>query len=189
MLALKRKIRGTNEVEELLRRKCDEFATVVRMLSARGTHRFYEHSVELYGAPRDRYADSHVDNIELARLWASRPPARQEETSLDADGAVKVIESIIEPVLGDRCRVRKKDRLTANAAAGATAVAIRKDAHFTPVQARALAHHEGLWHVLTSLNGYAQPTLTVLGVGLPRFTESQEGGGMPQRALLGEPHR
>ncbi|HEY6098378.1 MAG TPA: tyrosine/phenylalanine carboxypeptidase domain-containing protein, partial [Anaeromyxobacter sp.] len=49
----------------------------------------------------------------------------------------------------------------------------------------ALAHHEGLWHVLTSLNGLRQPVLTVLGVGLPRFTESQEGGGIVAEFLTG----
>ena len=51
---------------------------------------------------------------------------------------------------------------------------------------RALAHHEGLWHVLTSLNGYRQPVLTVLGVGLPRHTESQEEGtGIVSEFLTG----
>jgi uncharacterized protein (TIGR02421 family) len=177
-LQLKRRIRGRNEVEELLRRKCEEFATVVRMLASRGTRRFFEHSIVLYGDPRDRYADPTVDNMEIARLWASRHPARAEAPLLDAEQTGAVIRSVIEPVLGHHCRVRVSKRLTANAAAGATSVAIRADAHFSLKQAHALAHHEGLWHVLTSLNGYHQPVLTVLGVGLPRFTESQEGTGI-----------
>src|SRR2546430_964455 len=49
----------------------------------------------------------------------------------------------------------------------------------------ALAEHEGLWHVLTSLNGYEQPVLTVLGVGLARFATSQEGGGVVAEYLSG----
>jgi hypothetical protein len=76
-------------------------------------------------------------------------------------------------------------RLTANAAAGATRVTLKKGALFTPRQVHALAHHEGLWHVLTSTNGYAQPVLTVLGVGLPRHIESQEGGGIVSEFLSG----
>jgi uncharacterized protein (TIGR02421 family) len=184
-LRLKRKIRGRNEVEDLLRRKCDEFTHVVRMLAARGTRRFFEHSILLYGDPRDRYADPTIDNLEIARLWASRHPARHEEPSLEAEQVAEVIRGIVEPVLGAHCRVRLSSRLTANAAAGATSVAIRKGARFSPKQARALAHHEGLWHVLTSLNGYAQPVLTVLGVGLPRFTESQEGCGILAEFLTG----
>jgi uncharacterized protein (TIGR02421 family) len=184
-LALKRRIRGKNEVEELLRRKCEEFATVVRMLAARGTRRFFEHSVLLYGDPRDRYADPTVDNVEIAKLWASRPPANLDHPTLSAEEARTVIEGIIAPVLGAHCKVRLSARLTANAAAGATRVAVKAKARFSPIQARALAHHEGLWHVLTSINGYRQPVLTLLGVGLPRFTESQEGAGILAEFLTG----
>ena len=177
-LLLKGRIRGRNEVEEMLRRKCDEFTHVVRMLASRGTRRFFEHSILLYGDPRDRYADPSIDNLEIARLWASQRPASAEEPTLDAEGAAAIVREIVEPVLGPQCRVRVSSRLTANAAAGATSVAINQRSRFSPKQARALAHHEGLWHVLTSLNGYAQPVLTVLGVGLPRATESQEGCGI-----------
>lgn len=184
-LELKRRIRGKNPVEELLRRKCDEFATVVRMLAARGTPRFFEHSVLLYGDPRDRYADPTIDNIEIARLWAARPPAPEEPAELDAERAARLIRRRIRPVLGSECTVRTSRTLTANAAAGSTSVAIRADANFSVRQAEALAHHEGLWHVLTSLNGYSQPVLTVLGVGLPRFTESQEGGGILSELFAG----
>ena len=56
---------------------------------------------------------------------------------------------------------------------------------FTPRQVSALAHHEGLWHVLTSMNGFAQPVLTVLGVGFPRHAESQEGAGIVSEFLTG----
>lgn len=184
-LQLKRRIRGRNEVEDLLRRKCDEFTHVVRMLAARGTRRFFEHSSILFGDPRDRYADPTVDNLEIAKLWASRPPATDDPATLTAEQARDVIARIVEPVLGTHCSVRVSSRLTANAAAGSTRVAVRKEARFTAVQARALAHHEGLWHVLTSVNGYAQPVLTILGVGLPRFTESQEGMGILAEYLTG----
>jgi uncharacterized protein (TIGR02421 family) len=76
-------------------------------------------------------------------------------------------------------------RLTATAAAGATRITLRKGARFSERQARALAHHEGLWHVLTSLNGFRQPVLPVLGVGLPRSTDSQEGGGIVAEYITG----
>lgn len=184
LLALKRRIRGKNDAEVLLRRKCDELCTVVRMLAARGTRSFFHHSVVLYGDPRDRYADPSVDNIEIARLWANRPPSGVRAT-LSAEQARAVIQGVVGPVLGKHCTVRVSETLTANAAAGATRVAVKKGARFTPSQARALAHHEGLWHVLTSLNGYAQPVLTVLGVGLAQFTESQEGMGILSEFLTG----
>lgn len=184
--AIRRRIRGRSEIEGLLRRKCDEFVLLVEMLAARGTPRFHALSRAIYGSPTDRYAgDRSVDNLQIARLWASRPPARNEEATVDSASARATIEAMLTPHLGAGVRVKESGRLTANAAAGATSVAVRRGALFTQRQVRALAHHEGLWHVLTSMNGYAQPVFTVLGVGLPRFTASQEGGGILAEFLTG----
>jgi uncharacterized protein (TIGR02421 family) len=183
--AVRRRIRGRNPVEELLRRRCDEFATLAEMLAARGTRRFYEISRRIYGDPRDRFPDHNVDNLAIARMWASRPRARDEEHVYSAEEAAKRIAEICNPLLGGHVQVIVRARLTANAAAGATRITLRKGARFSERQVRAMAHHEGLWHVLTSLNGLGQPVLTVLGVGLPRFTESQEGGGIVAEFLTG----
>jgi uncharacterized protein (TIGR02421 family) len=185
--AIRARIRGRNPVEALLRRRCDEFGEVVRLLKARGTRRFFQHSVRLYGEPRRELRDSGDDNLEIARLWAARALRARtpEPRTLPAQEALAIIEHIVRPVLGEAVRLRVSPRLTADAAAGATSIAVRRDARFSPRQARALAHHEGLWHVLTSLNGYAQPVLTVLGVGLPGFTTSQEGGGVLAEHLSG----
>ncbi len=184
--AIRRQIRGKNPVEVLLRRKCDEFGLLVEMLAARGTRRFYELSRRIYGDPRDRFPDHNVDNLAIARLWASRPRARDEELVYSAEEAAVKVAEICNPLLGGRVRVLVRKRLTANAAAGATHVTLRKGARFSERRVRTLAHHEGLWHVLTSLNGYRQPVLPVLGVGLPRHTESQEGTGIVSEFLCGD---
>lgn len=183
--ALRRGIRGHNPVEELLRKKCDEFAQVAEMLAHRGTKRFYEISRRVYGDPRDRFPDQPVDNLAIARLWASRPRARDEELTFSAQDAAKKVSEICNPLLGGHLKVAVTSRLTANAAAGATRISLRKGARFSERQVRALAHHEGLWHVLTSVNGLRQPVLTVLGVGLPRHLESQEGTGIVAEYLTG----
>jgi len=182
---LRRQIRGRNPVEELLREKCDEFSLLAEMLAARGTRRFYELSRQVFGDPRDRFPDVRADNLAIARLWASRPRARDEEQSLSAEKAARLVHEICDPLLGGQVKVAVRSRLTANAAAGATRITLKKGARFSPRQVRALAHHEGLWHVLTSLNGFQQPVLTVLGVGLARHTESQEGGGIVAEYLTG----
>jgi uncharacterized protein (TIGR02421 family) len=184
--ALKRQIRGRNPVENLLREKCDEFALVVRLLEARGTKRFYELSRRIFGDPRDRFPDHHVDNLAIARLWAARPRARDEEGTLSAEEAAEQVRALCAPYLGGHVQVIVRAKMTANAAAGATRITLKKGARFSPRQVRALAHHEGLWHVLTSVNGFAQPVLTVMGVGLPRHTESQEGGGVMAEFLTGQ---
>ncbi len=182
---IRRQIRGRNRVEELLRRRCGEFVALVEMLAARGTRRFYEISRRVYGDPRDRFPDHNVDNLAIARMWASRPRARDEDLVYSAEQAAAKVAEICNPLLGGNVSVVVRTRLTANAAAGATRVTLRKGARFSERQVRALAHHEGLWHVLTSLNGLRQPVLTVLGVGLPRYIESQEGGGILSEFLTG----
>ena len=182
---LKRQIRGKNPVESLLREKCDEFVLITRMLAARGTRRFYELSRHVFGDPRDRFPDHPADNLAIARLWAARPRARNEDATITAEEAARQVHELCAPYLGGKVKVMVRTRLTANAAAGATRVTLRKGAMFSPRQVRALAHHEGLWHVLTSMNGFAQPVLTVLGVGFPRHTESQEGGGIVAEFLTG----
>jgi len=184
--AIRRQIRGRNPLEVLLRRKCDEFILVVEMLAARGTRRFYELSRRIYGDPRDRFPDHNVDNLAIARLWASRPRARDEELAYSAEEAAVRVAEICNPLLGGHVRVVVRSRLTANAAAGATRITLRKGARFSERRVRALAQHEGLWHVLTSMNGYRQPVLAVLGVGLPRHTESQEGTGIVSEFLSGD---
>jgi uncharacterized protein (TIGR02421 family) len=183
--ALKRQIRGRNPLEDLLRKRIDEFVATVQMLAARGTRRFYEISRRIYGDPRDRFPDHNVDNLAIARLWASRPRARDEEQVFTATEAAERIAEICGPFLGGHVKVAVRSRLTANAASGATHVTLRKGARFSERQVRALSHHEGLWHVLTSMNGYRQPVLTVLAVGLPRYLESQEGGGIVAEYLTG----
>jgi uncharacterized protein (TIGR02421 family) len=183
--AIRKQIRGRNPVEDLLRRRCDEFIQLAEMLSARGTRRFYELSRRIFGDPRDRFPDHNVDNLAIARAWASRPRARDEEQAFSAEEAAEKVAEICNPLLGGHVQVTVRSKLTANAAAGATRVTLRKGARFSERQVRALAHHEGLWHVLTSLNGHRQPVLTVLGIGLPHYTESQEGGGIVAEYLTG----
>jgi uncharacterized protein (TIGR02421 family) len=183
--ALRRQIRGKNPMENLLREKCGEFIVVVRMLAARGSRRFYELSQEIFGDPRDRFPDNPTDNLSIARLWAARPRARNEEATITAEEAAREVRDLCSPYLGGAVKVVVRSRLTANAASGATRVTLKKGALFTPRQVQALAHHEGLWHVLTSMNGFAQPVLTVLGVGFPRHTESQEGGAIVAEFLSG----
>jgi uncharacterized protein (TIGR02421 family) len=176
---LRARIRGRNPVEELLRGVCAQAIVTVRLLSARETKAFYQHSIELFGDP------ANGGDLDIARYWASRQPAHHERPTLTADQCAARIRRIVAPVLGASCDVKLSRRLVAFAAAGPRSIALRADARFTPRQARAFAHHEGLWHVLTARNGARQPVLTVLASGLAGYTESQEGGGIASEFLTG----
>src|SRR5436305_3372441 len=138
---------------------------IVWLLASRGTKDFYRYSVELFGHPRDEFAESSdedLQNLEIARYWASRPRSRKERATLHAEQCAARIRSIVQPILGESCEVKLSHGLAAAAAAGPRSIAVRADARFTPRQARALAHHEGLWHVLTTRTGAAQTILSVL---------------------------
>jgi len=101
---LRKRIRGVNGAEDLLRGVCDQTMAVVRLLSSRGTKDFYKHSVELFGHPRDEFAESSdedLENLEIAKYWASRPRARKERATLD--GMVNVLQgfqcgSVYKPI-------------------------------------------------------------------------------------------
>lgn len=165
--------------EILLLRGClDQLELTVRMLAGRGTRELHLRSRELYG-------DSNATDLLAARALVAGPMPRVQKPGIRAEAAAERIASIIRPILGERCQVRLSAKIAAFAAAGPSSIALRADARFTAPQVRALAHHEGLWHVLTSLNGAAQPVLTVLGTGLSGFTETQEGGGIASEALSG----
>jgi len=181
------RIRGHNPAEELLRGFCDQAVLTCKLLSARGTRAFYRHSAELFGHPSDGFAGSpqELENLEIARSWMARPTARDERATLSAEQCADRIRGIVQPVLGELCQVKLSHQLVAYAAAGPRSIAVRSDAKFTLRQARALAHHEGLWHVLTAQNGALQPVLTVLAAGLRGHTESQEGGGIVSEFLTG----
>jgi uncharacterized protein (TIGR02421 family) len=176
---LRGRLRGGNEIEELLRGVCTQAILTVRLLAARGTRAFYRHSLDLFGGP------ANGSDLRIARYWASREPAHRDRPTLTAEQAAARIRRIVVPVLGAGCEVKLSRRLVAFAAAGPRSIALRADARFTPRQARAFAHHEGLWHVLTARNGARQPVLTVLAGGLAGFTESQEGGGIASEFLTG----
>jgi uncharacterized protein (TIGR02421 family) len=176
---LRLRVRGKNPAEELLRGCLEQLVLTCQLLGARGTRSFYRHSVALFGRARDGHR-----SLALAREWAASA-SRTERSTLSAEECRRRIRTIVEPVLGSLCRVKLSSRIAACAAAGPRSIAVRSDARFSPRQARALAHHEGLWHVLTAANGRAQPVLTVLGSGLAFHTESQEGGGVASEVLTG----
>jgi len=136
---IRRQIRGRNPLEDLLRRRCDELAAIAEMLSARGTSASTEISRRVYGDPRDRFPDHNVDNLAIARMWASRPRARDEELVYSADEAAAKVAEICNPLLGGHVTVQARARLTANAASGATRITLRKGARFSERQVRALA--------------------------------------------------
>ena len=67
------------------------------------------------------------------------------------------------------------DSIIADAAAGAEAIRLRKNATFSKRMLKQLEVHEGWVHLGTTLNGKRQPICTFLSKGIPSSTTTQEG--------------
>ncbi len=171
-------------VGQIMRRMCKEYRMVIRMLEARGTADFGLISQELYGSASDAF---HAGDPTLADLGvmfstyldniADRSDLRDEPKALNAAQAVELLQAQLNGVFGDEAVVRvfESDGILADAAAGADYIKIRADAMFNARDIRALAVHEGLVHVGTTLNGLNQPVCTFLAKGPPSSTITQEG--------------
>lgn len=171
-------------VGQIMRRMCKEYRMVIRMLEARGTPDFGLISQELYGSASDAF---HAGDPTLADLGvmfstyldniADRSDLKDEPKTLTATEAVALLQGQLNGVFGDEAVVRvfESDGILADAAAGADYIKIRADALFNPRDIRALAVHEGLVHVGTTLNGQNQPVCTFLAKGPPSSTITQEG--------------
>lgn len=171
-------------VGQIMRRMCREYRMVIRMLEARGTPDFGLISQELYGSASDAFHAGDPTLADLGLMFstfldniAGRSDLKDEPKTLNAAEAVALLQGQLNGVFGDEAVVRvfESDGILADAAAGADYIKIRADALFNERDVRALAVHEGLVHVGTTLNGLNQPVCTFLAKGPPSSTITQEG--------------
>lgn len=174
---------GDDRVGQILRNTTREYIDVVSMLEARGTPDFYRYSRQLYGTPKEYFADGRTQVREaalamydiLTRLDDSvlgPEPARD----ISAERAVEVLNERLGGYFNEQAvSVVLDDGIAADAAAGANYIKVRRGARFSERDLRILEVHEGWVHVATSLNGRAQPVARWLSIGPPRVAATQEG--------------
>jgi uncharacterized protein (TIGR02421 family) len=167
----------------ILRATADEYREVVRMLTARGTHAFYEASRRLYGSTKDTFPDGETTVrdmglvlYDLFTATSGERLGRPQPRDITAETAAIDLNARFDRFFGGApIRVQVDDSLLADAAAGSDYVKIRSGATFTRSDIDILEAHEGWVHVATSLNGQAQPVARWLAKGPPRTTAVQEG--------------
>jgi uncharacterized protein (TIGR02421 family) len=160
-----------------------QYLRVVELLEARGTHRFYEISRELYGSAKQPFVDGArplrdiaLDLYEILSQLDGSLLGAPELKDHSAERAVILLNERLAGVFGDRSvRVVLDDGIVADAAAGGDVIKIRRGATFSARDIRVLEVHEGWVHVATSLNGQRQPVARWLAKGPPRTTAAQEG--------------
>ncbi|MEF8833783.1 MAG: tyrosine/phenylalanine carboxypeptidase domain-containing protein, partial [Halofilum sp. (in: g-proteobacteria)] len=164
-----------------LARQADAIESGARLLASAGTDEFLTHSRALFGTPTDVQPDETTSALGLARQFdgiieslshadlGTPPPACHL-----ADGLAESMRAAVNGRFGDAAPdVIVVDELSANALAGPENIRIRRNACFTDRDVDQLIQHEAFVHVLTSLDGRAQPDPPILGLSHPGTTRTQ----------------
>jgi len=179
----RRLIPSDSSVDAWLSRLCDSVAGGARMLAGLGRPAFHEESRRLFGVPGDPLPDEGTTALGLALRFNEVldrldtgvlvPPA---DGQLRAEDVAGLMREAVAEMFGDEApRVRVVRNLMTRALAGSQRIRLRKGSVFSRKEAEQLIQHEAGVHIVTSLNGRAQPDLVMLGAGHPGTTRTQEG--------------
>lgn len=172
-----------DDLGQHLQQICDQYLLVCGMLQNRGDKEFYKFSRELYGSPRDKFAQdtntisemSHLLYGILSGIAPSLPQVVYPE-DITAAQCVDTLNERFHHVFGpDTVLCKLSDGIVADAAAGGDKVKIREGAMFSIRDVDLYEVHEGWVHVGTTLNGRNQPLAEFLSIGPPRCASTQEG--------------
>jgi uncharacterized protein (TIGR02421 family) len=167
---------------DLFQDKREELDTQLTMLAERESARFRFSSQRLYGTVADDLHDVALDL--LARV---APPRRYRGERVDArafrDAALQELGYYRErhPALATRVDVRPD---VTGLMVSEGNLLIGEGLQLLPARVPALLHHEVGTHVLTYVNGRAQP-LEQLSLGLADYDELQEGLAVLAEYLVG----
>jgi uncharacterized protein (TIGR02421 family) len=174
---------GRDPLQALLCDIAQQYRRVIAMLRARGKPSFARHSRVLYGTSDEAFLGGPKTNLDLAEHLLQRLHAQPLERlrrgaaqPLSAAETAAQLETRFEGFFGRGVvKVEVSTDLTADAAAGASKVRIRRGGHFSRATLDYLEQHEGYVHIATSLNGSRQPVLGILGKASPRAVKHNEG--------------
>ncbi len=183
LAALMRQLDRGHPIGNWLFKTAWSYLVAARMLAGIGTAEFTRCSSLLYGRPDTRYRSQVMSNAEGAaemlditdemvdhRLLPKVP------VDIDAETFAQRLRERIAPMFrDDAVAVVLDPALASKATASSKRITLRATALFSERDLDQLTEHEAFIHTLTSLNGRHQPHLSVLGLGAPRTTRTQEG--------------
>jgi uncharacterized protein (TIGR02421 family) len=195
----RRLITADSTIDAWLTRLCDAVAGGARMLAGIGRPEFHAESRRLFGVPSDPLPDESTTSLGLALRFNEvldhldtsvlAPPS---DDLLRAEDVAGMMREAVADMFGDEApRVRVVRDLMTRALAGSQRIRLRKGSVFSRKEAEQLIQHEAGIHIVTSLNGRAQPDLVMLGAGHPGTTRTQEGLAVFAEFITGamDPHR
>ncbi len=166
-----------------LRSTALSYLTALEMLENRGTARFTELSIDLYGTPRKLQLGGQTTTVEAAehfvafsQKYSEACEATEEDVCILPGYVADQLRKALDSVLGEHnVEVVVDPKLVSKAAAGAERIRVRGSTCFSHLDVKQLIEHEALVHTLTLTNGRKQKRLRCLGDGSPRTTKTQEG--------------
>lgn len=181
--ALMRRIDRGHPIGNWLYKTAWSYLVATRMLAGIGTPEFTRCSTLLYGRPDYRYRSQDVSNADSAREMLAITDAILDRRALPpvsfdipAEAFAAMLRERIAPLFRhDRVEVVLDPALPSKATAGSKRITLRATALFSERDLEQLTEHEAFIHTLTALNGRHQPHFSVLGLGAPRTTRTQEG--------------
>lgn len=154
----------------LFQKKIDEIAMKVNILENRGTSKFTEASIELYGKPSTELLKNADD------LLKELPEKFEEgEDEYSARDAIDLFEKVFREYRLEKWKVKEKETMVADCIAGKSNVLfVRHGAEFSKERLDMLVAHEIETHILTAANGALQP-YKIFNRGFANYLETQEG--------------
>lgn len=165
----------------LLRAKRDEIARQVTMLEDRDTSRFVYGSLQLYGGVAQPLTAAAEELLEA--IPARAPSAATVTAGAFAEAARAEFDRYRSVYPGFPANLELRDDV-ADLMVSFGTLLVPETAGFRADRVEPLLHHEIGTHVVTYLNGAAQP-LTLLATGLPGYDETQEGLAVLAEYLTG----
>ncbi|SMF82248.1 tyrosine/phenylalanine carboxypeptidase domain-containing protein [Pseudobacteriovorax antillogorgiicola] len=157
------------------------YIDAISLIEQRGTARFGDLSIEVYGRPGDKIPGTQVTNLDAAERFRrvadsfKHPFVEEPEECLPARVVAEELERGVASMGNLAPKILVVPDLVAKAAASPSQVKLRDQTCFNRYDGPQLLVHEVMTHSLTAINGQHQSVLKVLGRGSPRTTKTQEG--------------
>ena len=182
LYTLRPKIQGDHPALKWLQRTWDSFESGVQLLLNIGTPEFFSISQQTWGSSGTTAGRDGVTLLELAKNMSAKLmqspliPPTDTANIYTAESFANALEAKLRARTPKMAiRVEIVPQISAEVAASASRVRIRKGAEFSAIELAALWNHEIESHSLTGQNGMLQTRVPFLSGGGPRTTRAQEG--------------
>ena len=170
-------------LDNLIFKTARSYTSAARMLGAIGTPAFTGHSIELYGKPDDRYRTQDFTAFDAAEFFLQKtdelmgsyvvPPSIAD---IPVEAFAERLQALIDNFfVDDKVEVVIDPSLPSKAVAGSSRIRLRAGTLFSELDLEQLLEHEAYIHAATMHNGKKQKNLSLLSLGAPRTTRTQEG--------------